>query len=339
MSYPTIQAALPPFSSAPCRGSRRPHPPHQPFQPPQPSGPLARPSQLLDWLRLAARNLFDPLEMSGTPAHIERLEPYRACNLCVAQIRWCGEGMCRGAENAESLASPAPLAPRARLTRVAPLAPLASSVVGRGPGGISPLTSALVLGAKADPYPLAESVQKRTRGLLEWVARVPYSLEISILTRSLLLLRDLDLLVELDQRHAVTVSVLIPAADPKLAGRLDLGGHRGPRCDQSACCDPRHQAHPLPPSVPDRFDLIRTLAAHGIATQVLCTPIVPGLNNGAAALRHLFELARRSGASDVVPAPRHPALPPTRAESQHLLALFRRLRLEQGFPRALGGRG
>jgi hypothetical protein len=382
MSYPTIQAALPSFSSAPCRGPRRPQPPHPP-RPPlqpslQPSGPLARPSQLLDWLRLAARNLFGPLEISGTPAHIERIEPYRACNLCVSRIRWCGDGTSGGAGTWKPPASLARLARLARAPRVprstppAPRAPLASlaqmapNLAGQGPAGISPLTSSLVLGATADPYPPAESVQRKTRRLLEWVARVPYSLEISILTRSPLLLRDLDLLVELDQRHAVTVSVLIPAADPKLAGRLDRGdrgnrrvrgdlgdrrdsGDRGglgdpgnpgdPRASRSAPCDPRHQDHSFPASVPDRFDLIHTLAAHGIATQVLCTPIVPGLNNGAAPLRRLFELARRSGASDVVPAPRHPALPPTRAESQHLLALFRRLRLEQGFPRALGGRG
>jgi hypothetical protein len=325
----------------------------------------AHPSQLLDWLswlswlRLAVRDLCGPstlripgmLGTLGTSETIGRIEPYRACNRCVSQIRWCGEGVRGYAEHQEPLETSRPMKhaelperPEPVQFQQLPQPPHAPKIIAPGPG-ISPLASALLLGARADPYPLAESVQKRTRGLLEWVARLPYALEVSILTRSLLLLRDLDLLVELDQRHAVTVSVLIPAADPKLAGRLDRGGHRGPRCargDQCARCDQcdrRHRGHPVPPASPDRFDLVRILAAHGIATQVLCTPIVPGRNNGAAALHRLFDLARQSGASDVVPAPRHPALAPTRAESQHLLALFRRLRLEHGFPRALAGRG
>ena len=84
---------------------------------------------------------------------------------------------------------------------------------------------------------------------------------------------------------------------------------------------------------------MRTLAAHGIAVEVLCTPVVPGRNNGIEALRRLFDLAHQAGVCDVRPAPRHPALQPTDAESRQLLALFHRLRLEQGFPRTLPGRG
>jgi len=96
-------------------------------------------------------------------------------------------------------------------------------------------------------------------------------------------------------------------------------------------------AFPVSPAA--RFELVRTLAAHGIATEVVCTPIHPGLNNGVAVLRQLFDLAYRAGAFDVRPAPRHPAMPPSSAESRQLLALFHRLRLERGFPRVLPGRG
>jgi len=186
--------------------------------------------------------------------------------------------------------------------------------------GITPLTPSLILGAKADPYPPAEATRRMTRRLLEDARgiRSISGLEISILTRSPLLLRDLDLLVDLDQRHAVTVSVLIPAAEAKLASRIEASA---------------------PPSPDARFELVRTLASHGIATQVLCTPVLPGLNNSVAVLRRLFDCAHDSGAFDVCPAPRHPALRPTAAESRQLLALFHRLRLERGFPRTLPGRG
>jgi len=185
--------------------------------------------------------------------------------------------------------------------------------------GILPPVS-LRLGRKADPYPAIESARGCTRGLLSILTCLADGLELSVLTRSPLLLRDLDLLADLDQRHAIRVGVVIPAADPKLARRVE------PQL-------------PPPASPAERLDMVHTLAAHGIDTRVLCTPIVPGLNNSAAALERLFDLAYQAGASDVAPAPRHPALPATAFESEHLLALFYRLRLEHGFPRAFPGRG
>jgi hypothetical protein len=251
--------------------------------------------QLLPWLRLAARQLLGP-ELQ------ERIEPYRPCVRCVRRATWCGEG-------GEGCG---PSEPASRALR-----------------GVNPLTPSLVIGSKADPYPLAESLQRRTRellGTLDSLAplapRAPTTgMEISIFTRSQLILRDLDLLAELDQRHMVTVGVLIPAAGAALAGRLEGRGGQPPH----------------PPN--SRFELVRALAAHGIAAEVVCTPIVPGLNNGASDLGRLFEMAWQAGASDVRPAPHHPALPPNTAESRHLLALFHRLRLERGFPRTIPGRG
>jgi hypothetical protein len=309
MSYPVTLSSLPLLGPAPRRAQ-------------------LSDLQLLPWLRLAARQLLGP-EL------LERIEPYRPCLHCVTRAAWCGNGAGDGKRwDAGALQA------------------------------VGPLTPALVVGAKADPYPPAESTQGRTRGLLEWLlssrtsrtgrtartgrtSRPPLApggldacdalatapgMEVTIFTRSPLVLRDLDLLVELDQRHVVTVGVLIPAARAALATRLERSG------------SPRHRASssPSPPSPPSpeiRFELVQTLAANGIATEVLCTPIVPGLNNGAAELGRLFAKAWQAGARDVRPAPRHPALPPTAAESRHLLPLFHRLRLEQGFPRTLPGRG
>src|SRR5579864_7870449 len=272
--------------------------------------PAAHPSQLLDWVRLAARQLFGA-ELDA------RLEPYRACRSCVAQVRWCGEGVPTRTVPPDRPAG----APHAGMTGMTGITGIA---------GITPLTPCLVLGAKADPYSPAEATQRLTqrtlRRLLEPQRRTggPRSIsaisgiEISILTRSPLLLRDLDLLVDLDRRHAVTVSVLIPAAEAELARRIE--------------------ASTAPPSPDTRFELVHALAAHGIATRVICTPVQPGLNNSVAVLRRLLARAHEAGAFDVSPAPRHPALRPTAAESRQLLALFHRLRLERGFPRTSPGR-
>jgi hypothetical protein len=146
---------------------------------------------------------------------------------------------------------------------------------------------------------------------------------ISILTRSSLALRDLELLVDLDQRHVLTVGVLLPTTDPRLLRRLE------PRVTSASFASS---------AIDDRLHLAATLAAHGIATRILCSPIVAGMNNSAGSLRGLFEAALAAGASDVLPAPLHPNLPPTTAESGQLLALFYRLRLQYGFPRILPGR-
>jgi hypothetical protein len=309
MSYPASLTTLSSFPALSCHAAARPQVAPAPPAWRTPAPPPAHPSQLLEWLRLAARQVF------GTEL-TARIEPYRACRRCVSQVRWCGEGLPAHPETAPGLQDV----------------------------GITPITPSLVIGAKADPYPPAEAARLRTRGLLLQLARpvrslrspsengTGHSLEISILTRSPLLLRDLDLLVDLDQRHALTVGVLIPAADPKLARRLE-----------STWAVPQPPAptssSPSPASPAARFELIRALAAHGIATEVVCTPIQPGVNNGVAVLRRLFDLAHQAGARDVRPAPRHPALPPSSAESRQLLALFRRLRLERGFPRTLPGRG
>lgn len=152
----------------------------------------------------------------------------------------------------------------------------------------------VVLGTPAVPYepagrsPLAEL--KKAEGL-----------EISVVTRSPEITRELELLAELDRRCSVTVDLLMPAAD---AARLEA---------------------------------VARLAAEGIAIRVLC-PLVAGVNDGEAALRKLFAAARDAGAWDVrfLPAPGNRLL---RSRKTADGSTFRRLRLEYGFPRETPGRG
>ncbi|HBL31722.1 MAG TPA: hypothetical protein DD490_33280 [Acidobacteria bacterium] len=74
--------------------------------------------------------------------------------------------------------------------------------------------------------------------------------------------------------------------------------------------------------------------------RVLC-PLVAGVNDGEPALRKLFAAARDAGARDVRPvrAPRSRLFPHRRTDDDAGGAVFRRLRLEYGFPRDLAGRG
>ncbi len=206
----------------------------------------------------------------------------------------------------------------------------------------------IVFGTATDPYQPAERRHRVTRSLLEVFARMERldGLEISIATKSPLVLRDLDLLTELDKRHSITVHVTITTVDPALARRIE---RRAP--------DPN-----------DRLRTVRALADEGIATKISCLPVMPGINDREAVLRPLFELAREAGASDVMggalflrPAARARFFPwlaqefpklvtryrrlygrrdvLSEEETDRLLATFRRLRLEYGFPHHQPGRG
>jgi DNA repair photolyase len=145
-------------------------------------------------------------------------------------------------------------------------------------------------------------------------------LKVSIVTRSPALLRDLGLLADLDRRCSVLVDVPISATDPEVARRIE----------------------PHAPEPAERLELVARLAAEGIAVRVLWTPVLPGMNNGEAALRPLLAAAREAGAWDVVAEeapPRRLAAWLSPGRGAALPAAFRRLRLEHGFPRAMAGRG
>jgi DNA repair photolyase len=203
----------------------------------------------------------------------------------------------------------------------------------------------IAIGTATDPYQPAERHHGVTRSLLGVLARVE-GLQISITTKSPLVLRDLDLLAELDRRHAISVHVTITTVDPRLARRIE---QHAP--------DPRA-----------RLRTVARLAGEGIDSRVNCMPVMPGINDGEEVLRPLFAAVRDAGARDVAanplflrPAARARFFPWLRAEFPRLaprydrlyarrdyltdeqrravLATFRRLRLEHGFPRPSPGRG
>jgi DNA repair photolyase len=176
------------------------------------------------------------------------------------------------------------------------------------------------LGIAEAPYAPGADVAELTalRGL--------EGLEVAITTQSPAILEDLEQLVELDRRCSVTVDMVLAAVDPFLVRRLEPGA-----------ADAR-----------SRLRAVAGLAAEGIAVRLLCTPLCPGLNDREPALRALLTAAREAGALDVLAgaAPQRVSrlarLLGRRAPEADLdprLAVFRRLKLEFGFPRLFSGRG
>ena len=78
----------------------------------------------------------------------------------------------------------------------------------------------IAIGTVTDPYQPAEHQFGVTRSILECL-REAEGLEISINTKSPLILQDLGLLTELDRRHSVTVGVTITTLDHRLARKLE----------------------------------------------------------------------------------------------------------------------
>ena len=201
------------------------------------------------------------------------------------------------------------------------------------------------IGTATDPYQPAERHFRVTRSLLE-VLREAQGLSLTIATKSPLILRDLDLIVELDRRHSVTVALSLTTLDPALARRIE---QRAP--------DPQA-----------RLRTLRRLTAAGISTKVFCMPLMPRINDNLQELEPLLEAARDGGADDVIPSPlslrpaararfwpwlerEFPALVPTyrrlygrrdylsHGETKRVLTAFRALRAQYGFPRQAFGQG
>jgi DNA repair photolyase len=202
----------------------------------------------------------------------------------------------------------------------------------------------IAIGTATDPYQPAEKHYGVTRALLEVLAEAE-GLALSITTKSPLVLRDLDLLAELDRRHSVSIHVTLTTVDAALARRVE------------------RQA----PDPGARLRTIERLAEAGLATVVNLMPVMPGINDGEEALVPLFERAKAAGATDVHAAPLF-LRPATRAvffpwleeefpglvglyrrlfahrdylgeaAKDALLKTYRRLKLEHGLPRPLPGR-
>lgn len=152
------------------------------------------------------------------------------------------------------------------------------------------------LGSLTAPY---EPAAGRDAGPLATLVKEE-GLEVSLTTATPRILRELDLLVDLDRRHSITVRMMIPAGkDPEPLMRA-----------------------------------VEALSSEGIATSILFSPDFSAADIEDR-LRPLLERAWDAGAWDV----EIDAATFKRAEKASMLETFRRLRLENGFPRALPGRG
>ena len=122
---------------------------------------------------------------------------------------------------------------------------------------------AIAMGTNTDPYQRAEAKYRLTRGVLE--ALTERGNPFSILTKSPLVLRDLDVLVEAAARADVSVNFSIATLDRAVW-----------RATEPGAPDPRR-----------RIDAMAKLSAAGIRTGASMAPILPGLSDDAGQLREV----------------------------------------------------
>lgn len=132
----------------------------------------------------------------------------------------------------------------------------------------------IALGTATDPYQPLERRQKVTRSLLEVFARQS-GLRLGIVTKSPLIVRDLDLLKQIGEKNRLTVHVTVTTTDVKLARILEP---RAPRPDL-------------------RLGAVRRLREAGIRAGVMCSPLMPGITDSRASMEAVARAAAEARAS------------------------------------------
>ena len=130
----------------------------------------------------------------------------------------------------------------------------------------------IALGTATDPYQPIERRAEVTRGILEVFAG-HRGFGLSIVTKSTLVERDIELLQQIARHNAVTVNITITTHDARLARILEP---RAPRPDL-------------------RFRTVRRLREAGLRTGVMCSPLMPGITDKPV---HLDTMARKAREAD-----------------------------------------
>jgi DNA repair photolyase len=132
----------------------------------------------------------------------------------------------------------------------------------------------IALGTATDPYQPIERRARITRSLLEVFARKS-GLRLGIVTKSRLIERDIDLLVEIARRNTLVVHVTITTPDAKLARLLEP---RAPRPDL-------------------RFQAVKRMREAGLVAGIFGSPLLPGITDTEEALDGMARRAAAVGAS------------------------------------------
>jgi DNA repair photolyase len=128
----------------------------------------------------------------------------------------------------------------------------------------------ITLGANTDPYQPIERQMRVTRDIMEVLARCRHP--VTVITKSALVLRDLDLLTDLAKDGLAGVGVSITTLDVELKRVME----------------------PQAASPHARLEAVRRLSEAGVPTGVMVAPVIPALTDHE--MESILEVAAAAGA-------------------------------------------
>ena len=131
----------------------------------------------------------------------------------------------------------------------------------------------IAIGTATDPYQPAERRFEITHGILEELSRHS-GLGIGIVTKSNLVVRDVEILRRIAERNELFVNLTITTINTELARKLEP---RAPRPDL-------------------RLETVRQLNFAGVDAGVICAPVLPDITDAPSDLDALVRAAREAGA-------------------------------------------
>lgn len=129
----------------------------------------------------------------------------------------------------------------------------------------------IAIGTNMDAYQPIERELRITRGVLRVLS--DFNHPVSLLTKSNLIIRDIDILAPMAERNLCRAMISITTQDRRLARAME------PRC-------------PVPER---RFEALEKLAQAGIRTGIMLGPMIPGLNDSE--MESIMKRASELGAS------------------------------------------
>jgi DNA repair photolyase len=139
----------------------------------------------------------------------------------------------------------------------------------------------VALGTNTDPYQWAEGRYELMRGI--WQALRDHANPCSVLTKSPLLTRDIDLMLQIAERTQFTAYLSVPTIDER-AWR---------------------ESEPRTPSPRARLNALTQLAEAGLDVGVVIAPLMPGINDAPEQLDEIVAAALDAGAESIDALPLH----------------------------------
>jgi DNA repair photolyase len=165
----------------------------------------------------------------------------------------------------------------------------------------------IVIGTATDPYQPAERRFRITRGLLEVLAGHP-GLSVTVITKSPLITRDIDVLSRINRHSDLTIHISLITLNRELARRIE----------------------PRAPTPEARVRALARLREAGIDAGINCMPVLPGITDNPSDLDALVKRVSEAGATYVgacavrlMSAARKRYLPFIEQEFPHLAERYR----------------